>query len=301
MNFKEYQEKSKSTDKNPTTKTEDTVPKSEVIPLLGLVGEAGVLLSEYKKKLRDGEDYTGFKDHIKEELGDLLWYISNLATKFNLNLNDIAEDNLKKIERLWRCPTKKRFLYDSSLYIKQQLPRKFAYQFIPEDDSKVKIREVNTNNPIGDILTDNSHTEDGYRYHDIMHMTFMAHFGWSPVFRKLLRGKGKIQNRPENQDEVEDGGRAQIIEESIIHIIYIYAKENNFFNNMPNIDGQLLKLVEKITSKLEVKNITPYEWRKAIQSGCKNWKMLIENKGGIIEGDLSKRNIVYKPLPKQYL
>ena len=70
---------------------------------------------------------------------------------------------------------------------------------------------------------------------------------------------------------------------------------------MSNIDGQLLKLIKKMTLTLEVKDRKPYEWKKAIQSGCKNWKMLMKKKGGVIEGDLHNRTIAYKSPPKRQL
>ena len=57
-----------------------------IVPMLGLAGETGQLLSEYKKHLRDGEAHRLFKERVSEELGDLLWYIANVASKFDLTL-----------------------------------------------------------------------------------------------------------------------------------------------------------------------------------------------------------------------
>ena len=48
---------------------------------------AGELVSEYKKFLRDGDAHTLFKDRFAEELGDVLWYLANLATKLGLRLD----------------------------------------------------------------------------------------------------------------------------------------------------------------------------------------------------------------------
>ena len=42
---------------------------SVIVPLLGLAGEAGGLLSEYKKYLRDGAAHRLFKERVGEELG----------------------------------------------------------------------------------------------------------------------------------------------------------------------------------------------------------------------------------------
>ena len=47
-----------------------------MVPLLGLAGEAGSLLTEYKKWLREGDRYRPFSDQVSEEIGDILWYLS---------------------------------------------------------------------------------------------------------------------------------------------------------------------------------------------------------------------------------
>src|SRR4051812_4113395 len=97
MDFKEYQSKALESDQVPTQKyREDLIEK--IVPLLGLAGEAGGLLSEYKKHLRDGLAHKLFKERISEELGDLLWYISNVASKFDLDLETIAKSNIEKVQ-----------------------------------------------------------------------------------------------------------------------------------------------------------------------------------------------------------
>ena len=72
-----------------------------IVPMLGLAGETGQLLSEYKKHLRDGEAHRLFKERVSEELGDLLWYIANVASKFELTLDEIAAANLAKVKARW--------------------------------------------------------------------------------------------------------------------------------------------------------------------------------------------------------
>jgi len=59
-------------------------------PLLGLFGEIGSLLSELKKKQRDTASYYGYEDSVVEELGDVLWYFSNLANRAGLSISEIA-------------------------------------------------------------------------------------------------------------------------------------------------------------------------------------------------------------------
>lgn len=61
-----------------------------VLPLLGLFGETGSLLSEAKKKHRDAASYLGYERSVVEELGDVLWYLTVLADRANIQLADIA-------------------------------------------------------------------------------------------------------------------------------------------------------------------------------------------------------------------
>src|SRR6185437_10946042 len=75
MDLRDYQHQALKTDQ--MAGREDTL----IVPLLGLAGEAGTLISEYKKFLRDGEAHRLHKDRVGEELGDLLWYLANVASK----------------------------------------------------------------------------------------------------------------------------------------------------------------------------------------------------------------------------
>ena len=101
MDLNEYQLLANQTDQQPETGTFDADPRSILVPLLGLAGEVGELLGEHKKWIRDGDSYKLFPDRVKEELGDLLWYLSNVATKHGLTLEEVASYNLGKIRRRW--------------------------------------------------------------------------------------------------------------------------------------------------------------------------------------------------------
>ena len=303
-----------TTDQNPSLNSqieningEYSIEKYEVIPLLGMVGEVGGLLSEYKKILRDGGLHQQFSKQAKEELGDILWYVSNVATKFGLNLDEIAEDNLKKTESRWYEPTAPKQLYDEKYEDYQKLPRVFSYKFLESlaEDGKKSIKIYDNLSPeknqdIGDVLKDNTYEDDGYRYHDIMHMAFMAKFGWSPVFRKLIRKQNnKFGKRPPRIDEAEDSGRPQVIEEGIIAAIFTYAENHGFLENsnkVNEVDWQLLKHIEQMTQKLEVKDRTTWEWNQTIICGLRIWKKLKENNGGIVDGNMSKGTLVYRSL-----
>ena len=60
------------------------------VPLLGLFGETGGLLSVAKKKQRDRASFLGYGPALIEELGDVLWYFTVTAARAGLNLSDIA-------------------------------------------------------------------------------------------------------------------------------------------------------------------------------------------------------------------
>lgn len=93
MNFSEYQEKSRKTAKYPNA------GKDWVYPMLGLCGEAGEVAEKMKKVLRDcgGKTDEAKKEEIKKELGDVLWYVAQLATELNLSLDEIANGNIEKL------------------------------------------------------------------------------------------------------------------------------------------------------------------------------------------------------------
>src|SRR4051812_36306664 len=100
MKLSEYQNAAQRSDLTPSVDgTSDEI--SRLIPMLGLAGEAGQLLSEYKKLLRDGPGHAHFRARVAEELGDILWYVANLARKFDLDLDEIARQNLEKVDSLY--------------------------------------------------------------------------------------------------------------------------------------------------------------------------------------------------------
>src|SRR5215469_9493941 len=98
MDFDYYQEASIGTDQFADKKAKD---EGLMIPLLGIAGETGTLLAEFKKKIRDKESYEGFDEKAEEELGDILWYLSNIASRLGLSLSEIASKNLQKTHERW--------------------------------------------------------------------------------------------------------------------------------------------------------------------------------------------------------
>ena len=69
-------------------------------PALGLAGEAGEVCEKIKKIMRDQRGFITEEneEELVKELGDVLWYVANIATEINRNMSEIAEVNLQKLE-----------------------------------------------------------------------------------------------------------------------------------------------------------------------------------------------------------
>ena len=62
--------------------------------VLGLVGEAGELANVRKKVLRDGVNRD---DLLKEELGDVMWYIAAVCEEYEWDMSDVAACTIEKL------------------------------------------------------------------------------------------------------------------------------------------------------------------------------------------------------------
>jgi NTP pyrophosphatase (non-canonical NTP hydrolase) len=92
MDFKKYQKETKKTAIYPPDE------KFAYLPL-GLAGEAGEVAEKFKKIIRDkrGEINEKDKEEIKKELGDVLWYLSQISGELGIELEDVAKNNLSKL------------------------------------------------------------------------------------------------------------------------------------------------------------------------------------------------------------
>jgi len=98
------------------------------------------------------------------------------------------------------------------------LPRRLVVALapVPADPRRV-IGLVEGGAPLGNLLGDNAYDDDGYRWHDAIHLGNLAVLGWSPVLRALL---GRKRKDSPVIDDVEDGGRAIVIEEGIAAAVF---------------------------------------------------------------------------------
>jgi NTP pyrophosphatase (non-canonical NTP hydrolase) len=93
VRFSEYQQSSRVTAVYPDA------GQNIIYPTLGLAGEAGEVAEKVKKMIRDDDGilHDERRDAIAKELGDVLWYVAQVATEAGLELDAIAAANLEKL------------------------------------------------------------------------------------------------------------------------------------------------------------------------------------------------------------
>ena len=93
MTFREYQLKMKETAIYPDQ------GNNFIYPALGMMGEAGEVAEKIKKIWRDHNKKVSpeDKEEIKKEIGDVLWYLSQLAEELGINFDEVAQTNVDKI------------------------------------------------------------------------------------------------------------------------------------------------------------------------------------------------------------
>lgn len=99
MNFDQYQEEAAQ-----HAFYRGPIPQLGVYPALGLAGEVGEVIELVKKFHRDGAasspnaDHTEYRAKLTKELGDVLWYLSQLARDNRISFEAIARANLLKLQ-----------------------------------------------------------------------------------------------------------------------------------------------------------------------------------------------------------
>lgn len=291
MELRRYQEEAAKTDQNA-----DFSEEGLLLPSIGLASEIGALVSHVKKRFRDGDAHELFADHMVEELGDVLWYTANLATRLGLSLDEVATRNLRKTQDRWPLDddTPKWSLADVDFPEGERLPRTATVRILQEETDGRQIVKLfgEDGEQLGNDLTDNAYEDDGYRFHDVFHLTYAALLGWSPVTRALFgckRDSNKVVR------EVEDGGRAVVIEEGIAAFVYDYASQERFLHGVKHVDFELLTTIRSMVSRLEVKDRTARDWETAILRSYEIWRQVNDSGGGAARLDLHERTIEFEP------
>jgi NTP pyrophosphatase (non-canonical NTP hydrolase) len=93
MRLSDYQQRSRATAVYPQA------GDNLLYPTLGLCGEAGEVAEKVKKMVRDDGGVLSDERRaaLSKELGDVLWYVAQLATEADLDLDEIAGANLEKL------------------------------------------------------------------------------------------------------------------------------------------------------------------------------------------------------------
>lgn len=182
--------------------------------------------------------------------------------------------------------------FDKECSLEEQIPRQFTASFKEVGvGKKGEVRVVlNENKQVGDIINDNSHEDDFYRYHDIFHYSFATLLGWSPCTRAMIKCKRKSD---EVLDEIEDGARATITEEALSMVIFNEAKRKDFFRNNNKVSNTTLRIIKEMTEPYEVKVRSVKDWQRTILNAYEVFRFLIENKGGRVEFNAFKKEIKY--------
>lgn len=237
-------------------------------------------------------------------LGEITWHLSAMASLYHISLDDVVEANCAKVrfrsERGAHTP-----LHDEGRDTKEQFPRLFEVAFVRVGPKKSRM--YFDGKPLGDDLTDNFYDDDGYRFHDVIHLALIAHLGWSPVLRGLMRRKRDSRN--DRVDEVEDGGRAKVVEELVIKAIHsegdkqakaagrcVIGTPTRLFPDRSLINFRLLKTLRMYVDGLEVEKNAFWEWEDAIFEGCDMFYRLSNEKQGTVVVDLSARKLTFSPM-----
>lgn len=269
--------------------------------LMGIAGEAGSVISEAKKWFRDGKPMPGLRSILTEELGDLLWYIALVARRLDIDLNSVADSNLRKTSELWASEPTAPPTYDDHPYEGEKFLRHVRVRFeedrtgplpkvrlIPLGELAARIYASKRRRQIGDDLDDNSAADDGYRYHDIIHLSHMTVLGWSPVLRGFMGAKRKSVG---DCDRVQDGARAIAVEESLAAFVFNYMAQYDF--DPRDISWELIRYIRWIVRGLEVEGQPVAAWRNAYTQAFSMFALLRHNRGGIVECDLNQRTLSY--------
>lgn len=262
-----------------------------------LLGELARMSGEVVGHGSQSQLVLGHSTHV-DLFGQLLAVLGLVCASFMLKLEDVARDNLIKTHGRWPGPSRAYWrAFDDDFLEHEQLPRVLPMEFIEREASgRTYVVQRLNGVHIGDRLTDNSNEPDDYRFHDVFHLAYVAHLGWSPVIRALLKVKRK--SKPAI-DENEDGARAMIIEEGIATWIFNHAKKRRLYEDVEpgKLDYGLLKQVHSMVSGYEVDACPLWQWEQAILEGFRVFRELRKpgHRGGTVIVNMTDHTLTFQP------
>lgn len=96
MKLNEYQEEEASRTEIFSYELPEFLSVGQVYTVLGQAGESGEIEEKLKKAIReDDEEYI---EEMRDEVGDVLWYLSQVCEEFGWDMGEVAEDNIAKLQ-----------------------------------------------------------------------------------------------------------------------------------------------------------------------------------------------------------
>jgi hypothetical protein len=231
-------------------------------------------------------------DNIRDELVQFARSYLKAMQSIGLSFAKIIKSNLIKTQGRFTVPDKDTLPdFDAKFPKEEQLPRYFEIHFTQRKSGQSFLRWNGVF--IGSPLTDNIRNPDGYRFHDVFHLSHAAILHWSPTFRRLIKQKRKSDP---DFDEAQDGGRAIVVEEGLTAWLYSYSKGLDYFEGHDSISFDALKTIQKFIQGYEVDKCPLKLWEDAILSGYSVFRQVRNNNGGIVIGDRENRTISYRPI-----
>lgn len=214
------------------------------------------------------------------------------ADSADVDMEAAALENLKKTFSRWPAEMTYPPRFDIDMPKNERLPSWLEFYIAEESagDKQYVIQKCNRI-IIGDRLTDNKMERDDYRFHDVFHLAFAVHLGWSPVLRALLHLKRKCD--PE-LDENQDGARAMLIEEGVATFIFGRGLECDLFRNVDHVDYDLLKSIQDFVRGYEVARCALWQWEKAILDGFSIFRQLSDKRKGYVMADFDNHTISFR-------
>lgn len=232
------------------------------------------------------------RDTLSGDLVDIMRALIGVANHAGIDMDIAARENARKA--LSRFADERHYppLVDEGMPDHERLPRKLEI-FIEEHEiaGKTYVIQKCQGLIIGDRLTDNKREEDNYRFHDVFHVAYAVHLGWSPVLRALFRVKRKSDPKI---DEGEDGARAILIEEGVATFIFGRAKSRGFYEGIKSLDYDTLKLVQEFVRGFEPQQCALWQWEQAILDGFAVFRELVKHRRGWVVADISAHKMTFR-------